>query len=71
MGETRDTIRLTVTVKEASRLVEFLQRNQNYEFGAPGEDPDDPAMLCLAQLRVGDAEKLGIKIQMAILRSQL
>lgn len=74
MGETRETIRLTMTVDEATHLADFLTRNHNYEFEACGneQDPDDEsAMVVLAQLRVGGAEKLGIKIQMAILRSQL
>lgn len=73
MGETRETIRLTMTVDEATHLADFLSRNKNYEFEASAvDDPDDEsAMVCLAQLRVGYAEKLDIKIQMAILRSQL
>lgn len=76
MGETSETMRITMTVDEAQRLADFLKRNSNYEFQPCAEESEevgsdyDQALLSLAYLRGSDA-KLGIKIQMAILRSQL
>lgn len=73
MGETRETIRLTMTVDEAKYLADFLSRNKRGEFEVDSEfsDDEEASRFCLTRLRVGDTEKLGIKLQMAILRSQL
>lgn len=69
MGETRETIRLTMTVAEAKMLARLLEWNALGYFD-PDTEPEDPAHTheILDDVR---NTKIGIKIQMALLRSQL
>lgn len=72
MGETSETLRITMTVTEAQELSDFLSRNKQYEF-QPCVDEENETWtdtnMALVNLRVSN--NVNIKIQMAILRSQL
>lgn len=67
MGDNAKTIRLTMTAGEVEYLSVLLEANRKNDIVPIGEDETE-LIHAMAML---DESKIGIKLQMAMLRSQL